>query len=60
MNDQATYTISADNWNPKGIEHWTEEDIRATAEAFGLSRDSVTIDLAGRVFAGGVKIGIAE
>ena len=55
------YTITAENWNPSGIEHWTNEDILATAEAFGISPDSIIIDmLGGAVLVDGVKIGYAE
>lgn len=59
MNEQI-YEITAENWNPSGIEHVTESDIRATAETFGLNPDLITIDPLGNVLYDGEKIGYAE
>jgi hypothetical protein len=50
------YQITSESWNPSGIENWTESDIYATAEAFGIDRERVTINN-GRVYCDGIEIG---
>jgi hypothetical protein len=53
------YQINSESWNPSNIRDWSESDIYATAEAFGIDRDRVTIEL-GRVYCDGVQIGVED
>ena len=50
------YEITSESWNPSGIESWTELDIYATAEAFGIESERVVIEN-DRVYCDGVQIG---
>jgi hypothetical protein len=56
VGDLQTYQITAENWNPSNIPNWTEIDIYATAEAFGIAPGRVIIRT-GRVYCDGIEIG---